>query len=398
MGKHGLLAVLTALVGILVFAGAATSGISSHFYEVHEPELRTSGESVYYAIDDFGSSTTPHYPVLPTRKLNFEIPYAATDVLVTITPGQRRVLGVHPNYLMRQPPMLLGDPTYQPPPAPEQIPDLIPAVTYRYTGEREFRGHRMVEIVLAPVQYASDGEITFVSSYSIDVSYSMAVSVQASEEMAFSRRSRSFEPLAAQIIENYDEMNDPHAADSPPAPLYDLSNPQYAIITTPTFEAQAETLAAWKTRKGVPTDVYMVSWIEANFSGTDTQEKIRNFLRLDDSTPKFDYVLLLGDTNTIPCRYCRAMEDVPCDYYFSDVVDGAIGASYDWDTDNDGRYGEINDDVITWLPDTYVGRIASRSATEVGTIVANILDYEKNPPASRTASEVQTIVDNILDY
>ena len=381
MSKHGPLAVFLAITGILILAGAATSGVSSHFYEVPEPELRTSGESIYFSIEDFGSSTDPYYPVLPTRKLNFEIPYAASDIQVMITPGQRRTLGLYPNYLMRQPPMLLGDPTYQPPARPERLPDLIPAVTHRYTGERELRGHRMVEIVLAPIQYASGGEITCVSSYAIDISYSMTVDSQASEDMSLARRSRNFEPLAAQIIENYDEMNDPHAADSPPAPLYDLSNPQYAIITTPTFEASAETLAAWKTRKGVPTQVYLLSWIETNFSGTDTQAKIRNFLRLDDSTPKFDYVLLLGDTNTIPCRYCHAVEDVPCDYYFSDVVDGAIGAAYDWDTDNDGNYGEIYDDTITWLPDTYVGRIASRSGTEVETIVNNILNYEKNPPA-----------------
>ena len=54
---------------------------------------------------------------------------------------------------MRTPPMLLGDPTYQPPARPEKIPDIAPAEFYAYAGEREFRGHHLVEIVLYPVQY-----------------------------------------------------------------------------------------------------------------------------------------------------------------------------------------------------------------------------------------------------
>ncbi|MGQ9810992.1 MAG: C25 family cysteine peptidase, partial [bacterium] len=140
-------------------------------------------------------------------------------------------------------------------------------------------------------------------------------------------------------------------------------------------------LAFWKTRKGIPTKVYDISWIINNFPGYDTQEKIRNFLRLNDSTPRFDYLLLLGDTNTIPDRKCWSQDgdQVPCDYYFSDVVDGAYGSAYDWDTDNDHIWGEFSD-IITWLPDIYVGRIASRSTSEVQTIINNIISYEKNPP------------------
>ncbi|MFH1313222.1 MAG: C25 family cysteine peptidase, partial [Candidatus Eisenbacteria bacterium] len=366
----------------LVGVGTTRADVSTFTYDVPEPRLKTLEEGVYYAIDGFGSSTTPYYPVLPTRKVNFEIPFAATNVEVSVMPGARQPLGVFSDYLMRKPPLLLGDPDYVPPAAPERIPDLIPARTYRYMGERILRGHRVVEIVLSPLQYTSgQGAIEFVSSYAIDVTYSMPVTMQASENMAFRERSGSFEPLAAQIIENYDQANDPLMG-SPPGPLYDLDDPQYAIITTSAFQTQAETLAAWKTKKGVPTGVYMLSWIESTYSGYDTQEKIRNFLRLDSSTPRFDYVLLLGDSNIIPTRLCDSEDgdQVPCDYYYSDVVDGAIGASYDWDTDNDHVYGEYLIDTITWLPDTYVGRIASRSATEVETIVNNIISYEKTPP------------------
>jgi hypothetical protein len=111
---------------------------------------------------------------------------------------------------------------------------------------------------------------------------------------------------------------------------------------------------------------------------------------LDNSTPRFDYVLLVGDTITIPDRKTYLVDDgdqVPCDYYYSDVVDGAYGAAYDWDTDNDHVWGEL-EDTITWLPDNYIGRVASRSATEVTNYVNNVISYEKNPPTGSWMKKV----------
>jgi hypothetical protein len=289
---------------------------------------------------------------------------------------------------MQEPPISYGNTGYVPP-RPERMPEVIPTQSYRYNGERMFRGHKLVELVLYPLRYRfADGEISFVPSYSIQVSYSMPVSLASSIEMSMKARSHTFEPLAAQIIENYDDVNQSSLKGTPPGPLHNLANPVYAIVTTPTFEAPAETLATWKTKKGVPTKVYMLSYIDSTTSGIDTQEKIRNFLKLNDSVPRFDYALLLGDTNTLPDRKCwDTVYEVPCDFYFSDCVDGAIGADYDWDTNDNLVYGEFAD-TITWLPDVYVGRIASRTESEVQTIVNNILSYEKSPPPGNWMKKV----------
>ncbi len=389
--------VVVSLVAILSGLGTASAGMTTFIYNVPTPEMRTAGGSVYFAVKGFGTSTTPYYPVLPTKRVNYEIPYGAEDVSVIVNAGSEQTLGAFPNYLMRQPPMLLGDPNYKPPARPEKIPDVIPSDYYRYAGEREFRGHHLVEIVLYPVQYKSgSGEVAYVSSYTIHVSYSMPLNLESSLEAAAKVRSAAFEPLARDIIENYGEMNPPlleGSAGGPggPAALHDLSNPAYAIITTSTYTTQAQTLANWKTKKGVPAQVYTVSWITSTYSGYDTQEKIRNFLRLDNSTPRFDYVFLLGDTNILPDRKCKCEYDgdlVPCDYYYSDVVDGAIGAAYDWDTDNDHVWGELSADLITWLPDNYVGRMATRSTTEATNYVNAVISYEKTPPAGTWMKKV----------
>ena len=379
--RHMLL-VFMALGSILLATGGVLAAVGAHTYDVPVPELKETGSHVYYRIEGFGSSTNPYYPVLPTRTVHYEVPFAAEGVDVIVSVGPTQSLGAYDNYLMREPPMLLGDPDYRPPARPEKLPDVTPAEFYRYDGEQVLRGHRLISVTLYPLRYDfNTGEIVYVSSYSINVSYSMSVTEQESVEMAMGARSRAFEPLAQDIIENYGEVDGHLSVGETPAPLYDLSNPQYAIITTSTFESAAQDLADWKTKKGVPTEVYLVSWIESNYSGYDTQEKIRNFLRLNNSTPRFDYVLLLGDTNTVPERLCWSQtgDQVPCDYYFSDVVDGSIGSGYDWDTDNDHVWGEFSD-TITWLPDTYVGRIASRNATDVQDYVDAVIDYETNPP------------------
>ena len=389
MGR-GLFALMVAAVlgAALVSAGRAGAEVSTFYYNVPQAEMRSSGEHVYFAIEGFGSSTTPYYPVLPTKRVNYEIPYGATDVTVTVSPGFGQSLGVFENYLMRTPPLPLGDADYKVPAPPEKIPDVIPAEYYAYKGERVFRGHHLIEVVLFPVQYrSSTGEVAQVTSYTIHVSYSMPMNLQASQAEAAKVRSDAFEPLARDIIENYDEANAGMLGAGEPGVLsgtHDLNNPAYAIITTSTYATQAQTLADWKTKKGVPAAVYTVAWITSTYSGYDTQEKIRNFLRLDTSTPRFDYVFLLGDTNVLPDRKCYSDADgdqVPCDYYYSDVVDGAIGAAYDWDSDNDHVWGEIDADEITWLPDNYVGRMATRSTTEATNYVNAVLAYEKSPSA-----------------
>ena len=396
--RRGLFAILllSAAGVVLLSPGLAGAEVSTFIYNVPPSEMRTTGDHVYVAIQGFGSSTSPYYPVVPTKRVNYEIPYGATNVSVSVSPGGEQSLGSFHDYLMRTPPMLQDDPSYKPPAAPKQIPDVSPAGYAKYEGERVFRGHHLVEILLTPVRYtSSSGEITQVSSYIISVSYLMPMNLGASQAAATKVRSEAFEPLAREIIENYQDVNPPvlqgdagtpGTAGGPgaPATLHDLSNPAYAIITTSTYQSIAQTLADWKTKKGTPAQVYTVSWITSNYSGYDTQEKIRNFLRLDDSTPRFDYVFLLGDTNILPVRMCKCEYDgdlVPCDYYYSDVVDGAIGAAYDWDTDNDHIWGELSGDQITWLPDTYVGRMATRSTTEATNYVNAVLSYEKNPPA-----------------
>ena len=209
MKRHRTTSSIPLIAAILLLGGmgGTHAEVSSFTYRVPEPELRTLGESVYLAIEGFGASTNAYYPALPTRRVNFEIPYGATDVKVTVLPAARQSLGTYDNYLMQAPPISYAGPDYVPP-RPERMPDVVPIQSFRYNGQRMFRGHRLIELVLYPLQYRfADGEVTYVSGYSIQVFYSMPADLASSAEMSIRARSPAFEPLAAQIIENYEDMN-----------------------------------------------------------------------------------------------------------------------------------------------------------------------------------------------
>ena len=95
------------------------------------------------------------------------------------------------------------------------------------------------------------------------------------------------------------------------------------IVTTAAMASEFDSLAIWKTAKGVPTVVKTVEWIEANYRrGTDRAETVRFFIQ--DAYAKWGvrHVLLGGDTGEIPARYLYSTyyyggANVPCDLYFA---------------------------------------------------------------------------------
>ena len=120
----------------------------------------------------------------------------------------------------------------------------------------------------------------------------------------------------------------------PEEPLSKLLAPEdvkYVIITSDTLEDALQDLADWEIKKGVPARIVNISWIDGGYSGNDTQEKIRNFIKDAKVTCGTKWVLLGGDTNIAPDRKAYAnvgsYEDyIPADLYYSDL-DGTWDAN-----------------------------------------------------------------------
>ncbi len=155
---------------------------------------------------------------------------------------------------------------------------------------------------------------------------------------------------------------------------------QYLIVTSPALAQSFQPLAEWKTKKGVRACVVSIDTVLANYPGRDDAEKLRNFL-IGAYNRGAVWVLLGGDEDVVPVRYAYPTNtsSVPsypnqqiCDLYFSDV-DGQ------WDLDNDGVWGEPQQDSPDIYPDLFVGRIPASDPDEVSAFVEKLIDYERNP-------------------
>jgi hypothetical protein len=161
-----------------------------------------------------------------------------------------------------------------------------------------------------------------------------------------------------------------------------LDTYKYVIITSSDLVSAFEPLKNQKISKLGSAEIFTVSGITSTYSGVDTQEKIRNFIKDYYNNHGTEWVLLGGDVEIVPHRGCYGKvystsgwvidENIPCDLYYSDL-DGS------WNADGDSIWGEVEDNVdLLW--DVAVGRAPVNTATEATNFVNKALTYEQNPP------------------
>jgi len=168
-------------------------------------------------------------------------------------------------------------------------------------------------------------------------------------------------------------------------PSLEGSDVDYVIITNDSLAATFQTLADWKTAKGVPTVVRTTEWIDANYKhGADQAETIRNFIIDAYQDWGVTYVLLGGDTDEIPVRLGHSTylgaKDLPADMYFG-CLDG------DWNADHDRYFGEtVNIDQTDLYPEVYTGRLPAVSNATAAAMIAKIESYETPVDPSYTGT------------
>jgi hypothetical protein len=144
----------------------------------------------------------------------------------------------------------------------------------------------------------------------------------------------------------------------------------------------SSTFIDWKTQIGFTLKIVTVSDTEiASQPGRDLAEQIRNFLRAYYTSWGIEYVLLVGDSETIPMRYCYPDPEnhknfaghpllyelltggeLPTDFYYSDL---SFSDSESWDLDGDGYYGEIDEDLPDFDSEVIVGRIPTSNTERI---------------------------------
>ncbi len=167
----------------------------------------------------------------------------------------------------------------------------------------------------------------------------------------------------------------------------------YVIITTDELKdaVLSSSFIDWKINIGHNTKIVSITDSEiSDQSGSDLPAKIRNFLREYYLIWDIEYVLIVGDHDTIPMRYCYPDSsnhkntagtvggpggDVPTDYYYADLSSSDEDS---WDSDGDGYFGEYSDDNPDFNAEVFVGRIPTNNPSRVSYTLEKTVGLEQD--------------------
>jgi hypothetical protein len=169
------------------------------------------------------------------------------------------------------------------------------------------------------------------------------------------------------------------------------------IIAPDEFIDELQPLKRFKDCSLRKTTLLSLSEVYNSYSGVDDPEKIKRCIAAYQKSHGVGFVLLMGDCDKFPVRYCRAYNTAwgskyyPSDLYYADLYDNS-GNFDDWDGDNDNIIGEmnftgdnfaqVNLDNMNLSPDVSVARVPASSVSEVETYVKKVINYEINAPGN----------------
>ena len=128
------------------------------------------------------------------------------------------------------------------------------------------------------------------------------------------------------------------------------------IITHPDFENAADSLASWKKRKGIYTQV-----VTTNETG-NTSSQIENYIDYAyyNWDPAPSYLLFIGDSEFVPTNYIN-------EHPYHNLL-----------TASDLFYADIGD-YPDYVADLGFGRLSVDTSSQADSLIARMIRYERNP-------------------
>ncbi len=168
---------------------------------------------------------------------------------------------------------------------------------------------------------------------------------------------------------------------------------EYLIITNQDMAEAFSKLAAWRSRRGLRSQVETVEWIAGHIPGADLAERVRQYIKACWLYCGTRYVLLGGDIEIIPVRNVFYVDSylpdnqLPSDLYYADIIDTTFAQGfwgYNYNANGNQAHGELpgncgQDDGIDQTPDLYVGRAPVKDPVQADRFVSKIMAYESGP-------------------
>ena len=325
----------------------------------------------------------PGKPVLPVVPCYIALPAGTTLSDLHVSPGREvKIPGVHVVRHGQNPvPLAPGAKAGFVPRDPSVYgsDDPWPPEKFEIVGVQKKRGVSILVVNLNPVVYhPKSGTLACHDSMSVSVTVQPCA---ATDDVRYRR-----DPVrpAESMVDNPEALTTYESVSGEvTGAVTGICDPgqtfRYVVVTSRKI-ARASTspnindFVARKQAYGLTTAVVTMENILANYTGVDSAEKLRNFLKDAYSNWGTDFVLLAGDSSIIPRRYVYADGDIfPSDIYYQ-CLDGT------YNSDNDSRWGESTDGPggtdVDLLSDVYVGRASVEDPVEFSNFVYKTLAHE----------------------
>lgn len=366
------------------------------------------GDRQMIKMTDFGNMSVPGKPLLPAKVFQIAIPPGATILSINAISGAPITLG--DNFKIMPAPLVLPD---------NNRPDMVekcrtewqnnynqtyltdqayPETPWENRGMAALRKYNFIQIAYTPFSYyPQSGRLIFNPTLTVSIDYSLPA--DGNQTIEILKSDTKADRAASELLVNYSEAKQWYR----PSTKLNVSSSaavcDYLIITTDALQTAVTNLIGWKRSIGLTANVVTTSWINANYTGTDLPQRIRNFL-IDKYIPwGIQYVLIAGNIDIIPMRHCYPDPSnhgndeeycPPTDYYYADLTG-------DWDTDGDGYYGEYGQDNVDFYPEVLVGRIPFSDSANVATICAKLINFEKDDGVWKSNALLLGAISNYLN-
>lgn len=237
-------------------------------------------------------------------------------------------------------------------------------------------GYKMATMKVCPFRY----DVNARTLYLID---SLRITIEMNPtKIQSGTAGGNMRDIIKNLVINADEMNTLYGNNA----ISSLSNskssqdaPEYIIVTQDSLKDAFQTLANWKTTKGIKAKVLTIESINQNYTGSTQQIRIKKALKdyYDGTYSGLKYVLLGGDIQIVPTQQCYARissryeyNDFPTDLFY------ACLETMNWDTNGNEKVGEIQDSV-SLEQNIFVTRIPIHNNIQVSNLVNRIVLYEQ---------------------
>ena len=365
----------TTFLIFLLFAFSVSAQVTEYTYSFASPKVSIQGANQIIEFNNTLLQGVPGEPLLPYQAVNLLIPPGHEAVGITITGIDEVSLDGYFRIAAAGFSRPLSQEGFFPAMEKEEIyasDKTYPNSAGGNLSTQYMNGFAFAQTVITPVKYIpSEGKISYFKKITIRIETRQTPrGAAALKNLTSSEEVRTRATKSAQNLKT---------AVSYPSPKASSNDYQILIISKQIFADALQPLANLYLPRGLKSQFTSIETIQANNTGVDLPEKMRNYIIQQYQQFGIEHVVLAGDVEHVPYRgfYCTVQsssimtdDNIPSDLYYS-ALDG------NWNTNGNNLWGEIGEDDL--LPDISVGRMSFSTQAELAAMLNKTIKYQNEP-------------------